>query len=139
MKENATMDTLPIDVRGTWYEVPVPVHLHVIGMRENVRIATEHPANAVRRALLRFVETTEDEGTTDLPRDVLDGLVAFGYLTRRRAGRHGYYYEMTPAGETVVTGQEGANDVLSRAAENPDTAMECGMTYGQESHDLCRE
>ena len=112
MKENATMDTLPIDVRGTWYEVPVPVHLHVIGMRENVRIATEHPANAVRRALLRFVETTEDEGTTDLPRDVLDGLVAFGYLTRRRAGRHGYYYEMTPAGETVVTGQEGANTLV---------------------------
>ena len=108
MKENATMDTLPIDVRGKWYEVPVPVHLHVIGMRENVRIATEHPANSVRRALLRFVETTEDEGTTDLPRDVLNGLVAFGYLTKRRAGRYGYFYEMTPAGDAVVTGAEAA-------------------------------
>jgi len=106
MKEAITTDTLPIDVRGKWYEVPVPVHLHVIGMRENVRIATEHPANAVRRALLRFIETTEDEGTTDLPRDVLGGLVAFGYLTRRRAGRHGYFYEMTPDGSAVVEATE---------------------------------
>lgn len=108
MKEHKLPDTLPIDVRGKWYEVPVAVHLHVIGMRENVRIATEHPANAVRRALLRFVETTEDEGTTDLPRDVLDGLVAFGYLTKRRAGRHGYYYEMTPDGDACVTGAEAS-------------------------------
>ena len=109
MKEQKLPETLPIDVRGKWYEVPVAVHLHVIGMRESVRLATEHPANAVRRALLRFVETTEDEGTTDLPRDVLNGLVAFGYLTKRRAGRYGYFYEMTPHGDAIVTGAEAAS------------------------------
>jgi len=75
---------------------------------DSVRVAPEHPANTVRRALLRFAETTEDEGTTDLPSDVLTGLVAFGYLTRRRAGIHGYLYEITPAGDAIVTGQAAA-------------------------------
>jgi len=75
---------------------------------DSVRVAPEHPANAVRRALLRLAETTDDEGTTDLPIDVLTGLVAFGYLTRRRAGRHGYFYEITPAGDAIVTGQAAA-------------------------------
>jgi len=75
---------------------------------DSVRAAPEHPTNAVRRALLRFAETTEDEGATDLSSDVLTGLVAFGYLTRRRAGRHGYFYEITPAGDAIVTGQAAA-------------------------------
>ena len=94
--------TLPIDVRGKWYEVPIAVQLHVVSLREQVRIATECPANAVRKALQRFIETTEDEGTTDLDRDVLSALVTFGYLTKRRAGQHGLYYELTDAGREVA-------------------------------------
>lgn len=62
----------------------------------------EHPLDAVKRALLRFDETTGDCGETDLPRDVLNALVAFGYLTKRRAGRHGYCYTMTNAGFEAI-------------------------------------
>lgn len=62
----------------------------------------DHPLHAVRAALLRFAETTEDCNETDLPRPMLDALVAFGYLTRRKGGRHGFIYTMTPDGDAVV-------------------------------------
>ncbi|MBN7137027.1 hypothetical protein A7A76_20015 [Lysobacter enzymogenes] len=59
-------------------------------------------AGDVVKALERFDETTADCGETDLPRPKLDGLVAFGYLSKARAGRYGYVYTLTDAGENVI-------------------------------------
>ena len=59
-------------------------------------------SDVVFNALTRFVETTEDEGTTDLPLTMLDGLVAFGYLSKRRGGRHGNVYGITELGEAAL-------------------------------------
>ena len=62
----------------------------------------------IESALIRFDETTSDCGETDLPRPILDGLVAFGFLTKRRAGRYGFVYTMTDKAEAVVRPQEAA-------------------------------
>ena len=57
--------TLPIDVRGKWFEVPVPVHLHVIALRDRVDIldSAENLVavyDAVSRSnLMRDVKTPE--------------------------------------------------------------------------------
>lgn len=77
----------------------------------------DHPLIAVRRALVRFDETTSDCGETDLPRDVLDGLVAFGYLTKRRAGRHGFCYTMTEAGHDAVQSPSTELEALRKRCE----------------------
>ena len=71
------------------------------------RVSDTHPpkpvvSDVVFNVLTRFVETTEDEGTTDLPLTMLDGLVAFGYLSKRHGGRHGNVYGITELGEAAL-------------------------------------
>lgn len=52
--------------------------------------------------LRRFDETTADCGETDLSKDKLAALVACGYLSKRRAGPHGWRYIMTQSGHAVL-------------------------------------
>lgn len=67
-------------------------------------------------ALQHFDETSADEGTTDLPINQLDGLVAFGYMTKRRGGRHGNIYTLTDAGERIARATRPAERADSEGA-----------------------
>jgi len=57
------LPTLPIDVRGTWYEVPIPVQLHIIAMRDALQADAREKGEAVT-ALWRPIETApKDESS----------------------------------------------------------------------------
>lgn len=93
----------------------------------------------VRAALERFDETTADCGEADLPRAKLDGLVAFGYLTRRRAGRYDFEYTLTDAGERALRGDAappslgGEDRALRDDAARYRKIREIGANVGGES------
>lgn len=54
--------TLPIDISGRWYEVPIPVQLHIVSMRDQLSGATATPP----------ASAPEVTGLpSELPRDVL--------------------------------------------------------------------
>lgn len=75
-------------------ETLVPVFTHPAGAVQEVP--------AVVRALQRFKETTEDVNETDLPKPVLEGLIAFGYLRKERGGQRGNIYFLTDEGEAAI-------------------------------------
>ena len=55
--------TLPIDVRGQWFDVPIPVHLHLIALRE--QLACDVSGQPFIRNLLVHTEhclSAADEG-----------------------------------------------------------------------------
>lgn len=55
--------TLPIDVRGQWYEVPIPVHLYVVSLREKLNNpATFFPDGTALANWLDSLHSTNDDG-----------------------------------------------------------------------------
>ena len=43
--ERQEVKTLPIDVRGKWYEVPIPVQLHIIQLRDKLAACERQPTD----------------------------------------------------------------------------------------------
>ena len=76
----------------------------------------QHPSDVVA-ALRRFIETTDDDGTTDLPRHELNALVAFGYLAKPSRS----YWEITALGRKVAEG----TSTTQRPLTDEDVEMAC--------------
>lgn len=109
----------------------------------NTRAAAPEGARAVlpetgvlRAALERFDETTADCGETDLPRAKLDGLVAFGYLTRRRAGRYDFEYTLTDAGERALRGDTAPPSLGGEDVPDSDWRLR-GYVYASKQATSC--
>lgn len=81
--------TLPIDVRGQWFDVPIPVHLHVIALRE--QLACDVSGQPFIRNLLAHTEhclSAADEGEAyAVSRETLDAMTTIGLMTKVGRGR----------------------------------------------------
>lgn len=93
-EENAHDYVRELNQRGNIKSYATPLLIHPAGAVQEVP--------AVVRALQRFKETTEDVNETDLPKPVLEGLIAFGYLRKERGGQRGNIYFLTDEGEAAI-------------------------------------
>ncbi|KLJ02860.1 hypothetical protein [Luteimonas sp. FCS-9] len=85
-------------------------------------------ADSIVQALLRrCAECWEDNAGADIGVAKLDALTTLGFLTKRRAGRHGNVYTFTDAGHAELEVAERAGDevdeAMSRLRSHPDKRL----------------
>jgi hypothetical protein len=97
---SASAQTLPVEVRGQWYEVPIPVHLRLVALTD--QLACNLSGQAFIRDLLGFtahcISAAEEGVDYAVPRAMLDAMTTLGLMEKVGRGK----WSPTKAAEQFV-------------------------------------
>lgn len=85
--------TLPVDIHGNWYEVPIPVQLHIVSLRD--RLASHPSQDAEDAARLDWLASDMSRGDESVAISYMDGRYYYQFLDNGAGGSGGGVYFAT--------------------------------------------